>query len=149
MCLKFKRGILWTMTEIDVTYQGSLSTECVHQGNHQKIRTDAPKDNQGKGEMFSPTDLFATALASCVLTLMGIQAMHLKIDIPGAKATVTKEMSQDAPRRIAKLTLLITVPHTFPQEIVEKLERAGKNCPVAMSLHPDIVVNYDFSWGIV
>ncbi len=133
--------------EIEVEYLGGLSTRSIHGNNREEIYTDAPIDNEGKGERFSPTDLFAASLGSCVLTIMGIYAKRLSVDMKGTKVVVTKEMAQVPPRRIKKLTLLLTSPHTFTPEITKKLEDAAEHCPVHLSLHPDIVVVFDYRWG--
>jgi putative redox protein len=135
------------MTEIDIWYEGQLSTRCVHRENGQEIRTDAPKDNQGKGEMFSPTDLFAASLGSCVLTVMGILAERIGVDITGTKISVTKEMASAPSRRIGKLTLVLTSPHRFDPDITQRLEKAATGCPVHHSLHPDVIQEYTFNWG--
>lgn len=135
------------MAKIAIFYTGNLSTRCVHRENQSEIITDAPKDNQGRGEMFSPTDLLATALGSCVLTLMGIMANNLKVDISGAKAEVDKEMAKQPPRRISKITVKVSCPKDFPLEIKKQLEKAGSYCPVHHSLHPEMVQEILFSWG--
>jgi uncharacterized OsmC-like protein len=135
------------MTRIEITYEGSLRTRCVHSENRQEIVTDAPKDNRGKGEMFSPTDLLAASLGSCVLTLMGIAADRLKVDLSGLRLTVEKEMAQLPSRRIGRLLLDIYCPQTFDHEITQKLETAGVYCPVHQSLHPDTKQEFFFHWG--
>ena len=98
------------MTEIDIWYEGDLSTRCVHSDNKAEVLTDAPKDNQGLGRVFSPTDLFAASLGSCMLTLMGIAAKRLNIDIKGMRANVTKEMASAPARRIGKLKVEFFCP---------------------------------------
>jgi putative redox protein len=135
------------MVTIQVEYQGDLHCKAVHGPSRAEINTDAPIDNQGRGESFSPTDLVATALGSCMLTVMGIQARTLNIDIAGATATVEKEMSGTAPRRIQSLTVKIHIPHALSSEDQLKLERAAHTCPVHKSLHPDIQIPIDFVWG--
>lgn len=135
------------MTKIDITYTGSLRTRCVHAENQAEIITDAPKDNQGKGELFSPTDLLAASLGSCVLTLMGIAANRLKVDLTGLRLTIEKEMAEKPSRRIGRLTLHIYCPHTFDRSITQQLEMAGSRCPVYQSLHPDTKQEYFFHWG--
>ena len=135
------------MAEIDITYEGDLSTRCVHTGSGSEIITDAPKDNQGLGRFFSPTDLVAAALGSCVLTLMGIAAKKLKVDIKGTTARVVKEMQSAPSRRIGLLKVEVRCPHAFSPEITEQLIRAGKGCPVHESLHPDTRQEFTFSWG--
>lgn len=136
------------MTQINITYQGNLRTECVHSGNGQKLVTDAPKDNHGQGEYFSPTDLAATAVGSCMITIMGIQAQKLNLDLSGTKASVIKEMTTTTPRRIKKLTVKITCPQDFDLDTRARLERAALECPVHHSLHPDVEQECTFEWGV-
>ncbi len=135
------------MITIQVEYQGDLHCKAVHGPSHAEFSTDAPTDNQGRGESFSPTDLVATALGACMLTTMGILARTLKIDIAGATATVQKEMSSTAPRRIHSLTVRIHVPHALNPEDQQKLERAARTCPVHKSLDPAIDTPVEFTWG--
>lgn len=135
------------MTQIDITYEGDLSTRCVHSDNKAEIRTDAPLDNQGLGRVFSPTDLFASSLGSCMLTLMGIAAKRLGVDIKGIQAHVSKEMALAPIRRIGKIRIAFTCPHPFSEEVIAKLIHAAETCPVHKSLHPDIVLEYTYSWG--
>ncbi|MBP9864852.1 MAG: OsmC family protein [Candidatus Omnitrophica bacterium] len=125
------------MVKVDITYEGNLHCSMKHGPSGSVVATDAPKDNMGKGEAFSPTDLVASALGSCILTTLGIVAgrHHLKLD--GAKAEVTKEMSTD-PRRIARITVTIQMPAGIPLAQRPLLEHAGHSCPVHKSLHPDI-----------
>jgi putative redox protein len=135
------------MVKIDVNYEGGLHCKATHGPSGTEFFTDAPKDNQGRGESFSPTDLVATALGSCMLTVMGILARTLHINIDGSTATVEKEMSATAPRRIQRLTVNIHVPHALSQEDREKFERAAHTCPVHKSLHPEIEIPLRFTWG--
>lgn len=135
------------MVTIEVEYQGDLHCRAVHGPSRAELSTDAPIDNQGRGESFSPTDLVATALGTCMLTVMGILARTLKIDIAGATATVEKEMSSAAPRRIESLKVSIHVPHSLSADDQQKLERAAHTCPVHKSLHPDIHTPIEFVWG--
>jgi putative redox protein len=125
------------MVQIDVRYAGQLRCELAHGPSGSTISTDAPADNQGKAERFSPTDLVAAALGSCILTTMGIVAQRKGIALEGATARVIKEMA-DGPRRIQRLEATITMPAglTAPQR--ELLERAGRTCPVHHSLRADI-----------
>ncbi len=134
------------MVPIQIEYQGELHCKAVHGPSHTELSTDAPVDNQGRGESFSPTDLVATALGTCMLTVMGIMARTLNLDIAGATATVEKEMTTAAPRRIASLAVKIHVPHSLSAEDRQKLERAAHTCPVHKSLHPDIESPIQFSW---
>jgi putative redox protein len=139
------RGI--TMVAIQFEYQGDLHCKAVHGPSGTELSTDAPRDNQGRGESFSPTDLVATALGSCMLTVMGIMARTLTIDIVGTTATVEKEMTTAPPRMIQSLTVRIHVPHDLSSENKEKLKRAAHTCPVHKSLHPDIQTPIEFTWG--
>ena len=134
------------MVSIQVEYQGDLHCNATHGPSGTGLNTDAPTDNQGRGESFSPTDLVATALGTCMLTTMGILARTLKIDIAGATATVEKEMTAASPRRIQGLAVRIHVPHSLNQVEKEKLEHAAHTCPVAKSLHPDIQFPTRFTW---
>lgn len=120
-----------------VTYLGSLRTEAEHLQSGTKIITDAPVDNHGKGESFSPTDTVATALATCMLTIMGIKAQAMEISIEGTTAEVTKTMAAE-PRRISKIEVVLTLPKKFDEKEMKILENAAKTCPVFYSLHPDI-----------
>ncbi len=135
------------MTQSEVVYEGDLRTRCLHEESGDVIYTDAPKDNQGKGERFSPTDLVGVALASCIITIMGIYAKGMNKDITGTKARVTKEMSKEAPRRIGKIKVVIDSPHSFEPQIQQRLEKGGLTCPVHHSLHPDIELDITFNWG--
>lgn len=134
------------MVEVDIEYKGGLRCEAVHGPSGMKILTDAPVDNHGKGEAFSPTDLCATALGTCMATIMGIQARTSEIDIGGTKIHVKKNMSADAPRRIAQLDVTITVPGLLSEKHQKQLIRAAKSCPVHFSLHPEVKVNLEFIW---
>jgi putative redox protein len=135
------------MVAIQLEYQGELHCKAVHGPSGTELGTDAPKDNQGRGESFSPTDLVATALGSCMLTIMGIMARTLEIDIAGSTATVEKEMTATPPRMIASLKVKIHVPHAISPENRQKLERAAHTCPVHKSLHPDVQMPIEFIWG--
>tara|TARA_B100000886_G_scaffold151819_1_gene103315 strand:+ start:252 stop:656 length:405 start_codon:yes stop_codon:yes gene_type:complete len=128
-----------------VTYEGDLRTKSIHLASKDSFITDAPIDNNGKGEAFSPTDIVASALASCILTIMGIKAKDLDIDLKGTKAQVTKVMASE-PRRIEEIKIEITINHSFNSKIQTLLERAARNCPVAKSLHPDLRQNITFNW---
>lgn len=129
-----------------VTYSGDLRTEAEHLRSGNRIISDAPVDNQGKGEAFSPTDLLATSLASCMLTIMGIKARDLALNIDGSKAEVEKIMSEN-PRRVAEIKITFSMNHEGILPGNQKiLERAGLNCPVLLSLHPDLTKTIDFKW---
>jgi putative redox protein len=117
------------MVAIQFEYQGDLHCKAVHSPSGTELNTDAPKDNQGRGESFSPTDLVATALGTCMLTIMGIMARTLNIDIAGSTATVEKEMTTTPLRMIASLNVKIHVPHFLSPENKQKLERAAPYLP--------------------
>jgi putative redox protein len=134
------------MVSIQLKYEGDLHCSAVHGPSGTTLATDAPKDNQGRGESFSPTDLVATALGSCMLTIMGIQARTLGVDISGATATVEKSMSAEPPRKIARLSVRIHVPNPVSPENREKFIRAAHACPVHKSLHPEIEIPIEFTW---
>ena len=129
-----------------VKYKGSLRTEAKHLRSGSVIVTDAPIDNQGKGEAFSPTDLVATALASCMITIMGIVAERDGIDIEGVTADVDKIMSKE-PRRIGEIKIIITFKSKLTTDQRGKLERAAKTCPVSGSLHEDLKETVEFSYA--
>ena len=126
------------MVEINIEYSGDLRCRSTHGPSGCELITDAPVDNHGKGESFSPTDLVATALGSCVATIMGIYAQRNDFDLVGIKIHVEKHMSQDAPRRIARLPVSISMPAGLDEKHRAALEKAASHCPVHQSLHPDI-----------
>lgn len=129
------------------TYLGDLRTQITHGPSGTVIETDAPVDNHGKGERFSPTDLVAASLGSCMLTIMGIVAKRDGIDISGTAVAVEKHMTTELPRRIAKIVVAFTMPATVASEHRAKLERAAHTCPVALSLHPEIQQVVTFAWA--
>jgi len=134
------------MPTATVQYLGNLRTSAVHSESQVKIITDAPKDNNGNGESFSPTDLTAVSLASCMLTLMGITARKKGIDFNEASATVLKNMAE-APRRIDALDVEIQIKdENFSDKQRAILENAARSCPVAKSLHPDIAQRVSFKY---
>jgi putative redox protein len=140
------------MPTIEINYVGDLRTEDTHLQSGTVIQTDAPTDNQGRGEAFSPTDLVANALGTCILTTMAIFARRDGIELVGSEATATKVMSSEAPRRIAKIEIAMTlrtqtadgVPITDAQKT--KLEKIAHTCPVAISLHPDLEQAVRIEW---
>lgn len=134
------------MVEIKIDYQGDLHCRAVHGPSGGVLETDAPVDNNGRGESFSPTDLVATALGACMTTVMGIVARRKEIDLAGMKVAVRKHMSADTPRRIAKLEVDLDIP--LPADHPERrlLESAGNGCPVHHSLHPDVEVVLNWRW---
>lgn len=135
------------MVRIEMEYQGDLHCTSVHTPSKTELATDAPVDNQGRGESFSPTDLIATSLGTCMLTTMGIVARTLDVDLTGATATVEKEMTATAPRKINRLIVSIQIPRTTTPEKQERLENAAYTCPVKRSIHPDIETPIEFHWG--
>jgi uncharacterized OsmC-like protein len=134
------------MVQATVRYEGDLRCSATHGPSQSSIETDAPTDNMGKGERFSPTDLVGTALGTCVLTTMAIAARRKGLELPGMTATVRKHMTTDAPRRIAKLEVdvIIPLPSSHPEKAF--LEAAAKGCPVRRSLHPEMEVVETFAW---
>lgn len=126
------------MVEIDITYEGDLHCQAIHGPSGCDLSTDAPVDNHGKGESFSPTDLVATALGTCVATIMGIYARKHDIDLAGMKIRVQKEMSTDAPRRIMRLPVDVTLPIELDERHYKALHAAANHCPVHQSLREDI-----------
>lgn len=134
------------MVEIDLVYEGGLHCRLKHGPSGTEIVTDAPKDNMGKGEAFSPTDLVASALGACMMTLMGIYAQRHDIPLTGTKIHVTKEMTQTPPRRIARLGITVTMPSGIAPDQRAALERAALTCPVHKSLHPDIEIPVHFNY---
>ena len=128
-----------------VTYLGNLGTEAEHLQSGTKIITDAPVDNHGKGDSFSPTDTVATALATCMLTIMGIKAEALEIAIEGTTAQVTKTMAAN-PRRISKIEVVFSFPKKYDDKVMKVLENAARTCPVFYSLHPDMEKEIRFIW---
>lgn len=129
-----------------VTYESNLRTTCLHLQSGSVFETDAPTDNKGKGERFSPTDLIATGLGACLITTMGIKAESMNIQLDGAKVEVTKVMVSD-PRRIGKIIVHATMPAlSLDEKTIEILERVGRTCPVERSLHPDVELDIQFKW---
>lgn len=128
-----------------VTYTGELRTKCEHLKSGSEFITDAPVDNNGLGEAFSPTDTVATGLASCMLTVMGIKAIGIDVDLAGATAEVTKHMASD-PRRISKIEVDFKLPLSVSKKNRTILERTANSCPVHHSLHPDIEKVVLFNW---
>lgn len=128
-----------------VTYLGNLRTESVHLKSNNSYLTDAPVDNNGKGEAFSPTDTVATGLASCMITVMGIKAEGMGLDMTGTTAHVTKTMASE-PRRISKIEIVLELPFEADSKTRKILERTGTTCPVYYSLHPEIEKVISFNW---
>ena len=134
------------MIEITINYEGDLHCHNTHAPSGTTVATDAPVDNNGRGESFSPTDLVATALGSCIATIMGITAKNRNLSLDGMIIKVGKHMSADLPRRISKLevTIEVPLPENHPDRRV--LEAAALTCPVHQSIHPDVDVPIDWRW---
>lgn len=128
-----------------IVYKGHLRCECTHLQSGTVIETDAPTDNRGKGERFSPTDTLCVALATCVVTTMALKANDMEIDLTGTSIAVTKHMLSD-PRRIGKIEVILTFPESLHLKEKDRtiLQRVGDNCPVAKSLHPDLEVKIEY-----
>ncbi|MCW1883376.1 OsmC family protein [Luteolibacter flavescens] len=134
------------MVEIKIDYQGDLHCSALHVPSGTTLETDAPVDNNGRGESFSPTDLVATGLGVCMATVMGIVAKRKEIPLEGLKVAVRKHMSTDTPRRISKLEVDLDMPLPADHPERKMLESAGNGCPVHHSLHPDIEVVLNYRW---
>nr|WP_299066768.1 OsmC family protein [uncultured Allomuricauda sp.] len=128
-----------------VTYTGELRTTCLHVRSNDEFITDAPVDNNGLGQAFSPTDTVATGLASCMLTMMGIKSRDLEVDLTGSMAEVTKHMAVN-PRRISKIEVKLELPENTSEKHRKILENTANTCPVQHSLHPDIERVIEFYW---
>ncbi len=135
------------MIQIDIHYQGDLRCSATHGPSQKELSTDAPVDNHGKGESFSPTDLVATALGTCMATVIGIIGQRKGLDLTGMKVQVEKHMSTDAPRRIIALpcTITLLLPADHPERPL--IESAAHGCPVHQSLHPDIAKPITWVWA--
>ena len=131
----------------NVIYKGSLRCEATHLQSGSMIETDAPTDNKGKGERFSPTDMLCVSLATCIVTTMGIKGIEMNIDLTNTSVDVTKHMLPD-PRRVAKIEVKLNMPPALQLDEKDKiiLERVGNNCPVTKSLHPDMQVEIRYNW---
>jgi len=134
------------MVHVDISYLGGLRCEAQHGPSGSKIQTDAPVDNHGRGEAFSPTDLAATSLGACMATIMGIAAERHGVTLEGMTVGVDKIMSSDAPRRIAKIEIVFTIPLPPDHPQRKLLEAAALACPVHHSLHPDVEKPVRFDW---
>jgi len=134
------------MATSTIIYTGELRTVAVHLQSGVEIITDAPTDNQGRGEAFSPTDLLATSLGACMLTIMGINARANGIDIDQTRLEITKTMATN-PRRVSEIKIIITFPNkAYSEKEKQMLQIAALNCPVAKSLHPEIKQDVNFIW---
>lgn len=130
-----------------VTYIGELRTSCIHLRSGNEIITDAPVDNNGLGQAFSPTDTVATALASCMLTMMGIKARDMGVDLKNSIAEVTKHMTAD-PRRISQINIELYLPAIITDKQKKILEHTARTCPVLLSLHTDIKKEIVLHWDL-
>ncbi len=135
------------MVKIQTTYEGALRVRAVHEPTGSELLTDAPKDNNGKGEAFSPTDLIGTSLASCMLTIMGMLADRKGWAFEGATIEVEKHMVKDPDRRIAKLDVIVRVPHVHEAKVRKALERAAMSCPVHKTLGDRVEMPIRFEWA--
>jgi len=136
------------MVQVDIDYLGNLRCKSIHEPSSNTLLTDAPKDNQGNGESFSPTDLVGTALGSCMLTTMGILAKRLEVDLVGTKVRVLKDMVADPHRRIGRLIVSLHLPSRIATEFRERLEAAARGCPVVRSIHPDTKLEISVAWDV-
>ncbi len=142
---KFMQKYIMTAS---IIYQGDLRCEAIHIQSGTHIETDAPTDNKGKGEKFSPTDLLCVSLATCIGTTMALKATDMSIDLKGTRMEVTKHMLSD-PRRVGQVDVRLQFNESLKLEEKDRviLERTGNNCPVAKSLHPDIKLNIIYDWA--
>ena len=141
------RYFMGMAVSITVDYTGGLRCRATHGPSKNELITDAPVDNHGKGESFSPTDLVATALATCMATVINIKAQQKGYDIPGMKVSVEKHMSEDSPRRIVRLPITIEIPLPSGHPDRALLEATALGCPVLHSIHPDIDTPVTFVWN--
>ena len=128
-----------------LVYTGNLRCSVEHIQSGTIIETDAPTDNKGKGERFSPTDLLCVSLGTCMLTTMAIKAAEMQVELNGSKASITKHMLSD-PRRVGKIEVSVTLPATGTERDRKILEKVGDNCPVIKSIHPDIKLQINYDW---
>lgn len=134
------------MVKIDVRYEGGLRCQAKHEPSGRELATDAPVDNHGRGESFSPTDLVATALGTCMATIMGIVADRNGWNIDGTTMTIAKDMTTEGPRRIRQLGVVVEGPGGLGVDAQQALEEAAHNCPVRLSILPAIEVPVEFRW---
>ncbi len=131
-----------------IKYNGALRCEAVHEQSNTGIESDAPTDNRGRGERFSPTDLTCTSLGLCLLTTMAIKATDMGIELAGATAQVQKHMSKEPPRRIVRIEVAVQLPAlALGHKERDILEATGNACPVARSLHPDVEQVISYQWA--
>jgi uncharacterized OsmC-like protein len=132
------------MVQQNIRYLGELRCEAIHGPSSVHLITDAPTDNQGKGESFSPTDLIVTALATCIITTAGMIAQRDHVNLEGTRIYAEKHMSTDSPRRIVKVVLVFDMPKSIPLNFRPKLKATAASCPVKQSIHPDVEVDSSF-----
>lgn len=137
------------MATIETTYVGDLRTENIHVQSGTKILTDAPTDNHGKGQAFSPTDLLGVALGTCMLTTIALKTRNDGLNIDGAKCSVTKIMSSTPPRKVAELQIKLKFPQQYTEQQQKLIEEICLTCPVYLSLNPDMVKTVDFGWEVL
>lgn len=135
------------MVHMRIAYEGEKHCQALHQPSKSTIETDAPKDNNGRGERFSPTDLVGAALGSCMLTVMGISAEKENLDMKNSSAEVIKEMT-GAPRKIKQLSVKLHLPKGWDAATREKYQNIALNCPVKLSLHPDVQLPVEFIFDV-
>jgi uncharacterized OsmC-like protein len=135
------------MVEMTLVYEGGLHTQARHGPSRAAIETDAPVDNQGKGEAFSPTDLLAASLASCMLTTMAIVGEREGWRLDGSRARIEKHMELQPRRRVGRVVIELTLPAELSQTARTRLEEAARGCPVAASIHPDTQIDLTLGWG--
>ena len=135
------------MVEMKLVYAGGLHTTAAHGPSQATLETDAPVDNQGKGESFSPTDLLATSLASCMLTTMAIVGDREGWTLDGARARVEKHMQLEPCRKVGRVVIELDLPGGLPAEAHSRLEQTARGCPVAASLHPETQIDLTLRWG--
>jgi putative redox protein len=133
--------------KISCDYLGDLRVRAVHSSSGAEIITDAPVDNQGQGRSFSPTDLAAASMATCMITILGIQAKSIPLDLTGLKVEIEKHMTKTPPRRIAQLDIRMMMPAGIPEELRPRLIRAAEACPVKQSFRDDTVINLEWIWA--
>ena len=133
--------------KISCDYLGDLRVRAVHSSSGAEIITDAPVDNQGQGRSFSPTDLAAASVATCMITIIGIQAKSIPLDVTGLKVEIEKHMTKTPPRRIAQLDIKMMMPAGIPEELRARLIRAAEACPVKQSFREDTVINLQWFWA--
>lgn len=134
------------MVQMELSYEGGLRVKAIHGPSGTTLLTDAPVDNHGKGESFSPTDLVATALGACTVTIMAIAAERHQIDLKGTKITVKKHMVNEPFRRIGSIEVYLKIPNVKEEKYRKMLQNAAFTCPVHKSLHPDVKQEITFEW---